>query len=151
MGAIYDNSAFYYFFGVMLQIYLMPATYYNAKQFYNFLAARASAGKDLGKGRTVAEKKKFVKIQEKRRQCKNLFTPCQKTNSVEEGWPQSGLGAEICGIMMESDAFDYLDAPVERVTGADVPMPYARNLEVAAVPSVDDIVYAATKACGTQL
>lgn len=76
MGAIYDNSAFYYFFGVMLQIYLMPATYYNAKQFYNFLAARASAGKDLGKGRTVAEKKKFVKIQEKRRQCKNLFTPC---------------------------------------------------------------------------
>lgn len=77
-----------------------------------------------------------------------------KTNrlvTVEEGWPQSGLGAEICGIMMESEAFDYLDAPVERVTGADVPMPYARNLEVAAVPSVDDIVYAATKACGTKL
>ena len=50
MGAIYDNSAFYYFFGVMLQIYLLPATYYNAKQFYNFLVARASAGKDLGQG-----------------------------------------------------------------------------------------------------
>ena len=71
--------------------------------------------------------------------------------TVEEGWPQSGLGAEICGIMMESEAFDYLDAPVERVTGADVPMPYARNLEVAAVPSVDDIVYAAVKAMGTEL
>jgi pyruvate dehydrogenase E1 component beta subunit len=77
-----------------------------------------------------------------------------KTNrlvTVEEGWPQSGLGAEICGIMMESEAFDYLDAPVERVTGADVPMPYARNLEVAAVPSVDDIVHAAVKAVGTEL
>ena len=71
--------------------------------------------------------------------------------TVEEGWPQSGLGAEICGIMMESEAFDYLDAPVERVTGADVPMPYAQNLEVAAVPSVDDIVFAATKAVGTVL
>ena len=59
--------------------------------------------------------------------------------------------AEICGIMMESDAFDYLDAPVERVTGADVPMPYAQNLEVSAVPSVDDIVFAAAKACNTEL
>ena len=76
MGAIYDNSAFYYFFGVMLQFYLMPATYYNAKQFYLFFSARASAGKDLGKGKTVAERKKFIRIQEKRRQCKNLFTPC---------------------------------------------------------------------------
>ena len=53
--------------------------------------------------------------------------------------------------MMESDAFDYLDAPVERVTGADVPMPYAQNLEVSAVPSVDDIVFAAAKACNTEL
>jgi pyruvate dehydrogenase E1 component beta subunit len=71
--------------------------------------------------------------------------------TTEEGWPQSGLGAEICGIMMESDAFDYLDAPVERVTGADVPMPYAQNLEVAAVPAVNDIVFAAVKACGRNL
>ena len=71
--------------------------------------------------------------------------------TVEEGWPQSGLGAEICGIMMESDAFDYLDAPVERVTGADVPMPYAQNLEISAAPAVNDIVFAATKACSTNL
>jgi translocation protein SEC63 len=76
MGAIYDNSAFYYFFGVMLQFYLLPATCYNVTQFYQFLSARASAGSDLGKGRTVAERKKFLRIQEKRRQCKNLFTPC---------------------------------------------------------------------------
>ena len=71
--------------------------------------------------------------------------------TTEEGWPQSGLGAEICGIMMESDAFDYLDAPVERVTGADVPMPYAQNLEIAAVPAIDDIVFAAQKAVGRVL
>ena len=80
----------------------------------------------------------------------SIIASVKKTHrlvTLEEGWPQSGLGAEICGIMMESDAFDYLDAPVERVTGADVPMPYAQNLEQAAVPSVDDIVYAATKAC----
>lgn len=54
--------------------------------------------------------------------------------SVEEGWPQSGVGAEICALMMESSAFDYLDAPVERVTGLDVPMPYAPNLENMSLP-----------------
>jgi pyruvate dehydrogenase E1 component beta subunit len=59
--------------------------------------------------------------------------------SVEEGWPQCGIGAEIAGILMESDAFDFLDAPLERVTGADVPMPYAINLEKAALPQNSDI------------
>lgn len=48
----------------------------------------------------------------------------------------SGVGAEIAALVMESEAFDYLDAPVERVTGADVPMPYALNLEKAALPQV---------------
>ncbi|CAB4064225.1 PDHB [Lepeophtheirus salmonis] len=55
-----------------------------------------------------------------------------KTNhliSVEGGWPQSGVGSEICARMMECDAFHYLDAPVIRVTGADVPMPYAKSCE----------------------
>ena len=47
--------------------------------------------------------------------------------TLEEGWPQHGIGAEIAAMIMESDAFDYLDAPMERVTGADVPMPYAIN------------------------
>ena len=59
--------------------------------------------------------------------------------TVEEGWPQCGIGAEIAGIIMETDAFDYLDAPMERVTGADVPMPYAQNLEKIALPQFDDI------------
>ena len=64
---------------------------------------------------------------------------------VEEGWPQHGVGSEICALMMESEAFDYLDAPVERITGADVPMPYALNLETAALPTSDDIVAAAQR------
>ena len=59
--------------------------------------------------------------------------------SVEEGWAQCGIGAEIAGILMETDAFDYLDAPMERITGADVPMPYAIPLEKAALPQMDDI------------
>ncbi|MGF1562012.1 MAG: pyruvate dehydrogenase complex E1 component subunit beta [Geminicoccaceae bacterium] len=68
-----------------------------------------------------------------------------KTNrlvSLEEGWPQSGMGAELAAVMME-DAFDYLDAPVVRVTGKDVPMPYAANLERMTVPQVEDVVQAA--------
>jgi len=48
----------------------------------------------------------------------------------------AGISSEIAAIIMESEAFDYLDAPVERVTGADVPMPYALNLERAALPQV---------------
>jgi len=62
--------------------------------------------------------------------------------TVEEGWPQSGVGAEIAArVMME--AFDYLDAPVVRVTGKDVPMPYAANLEKLALPNVGEVVAAA--------
>ena len=69
----------------------------------------------------------------------------QKTNRcvvVEEGWPQSGVAAEIAMRIMEN-AFDYLDAPVARVSGKDVPMPYAANLEKLALPTVDDIIAAA--------
>jgi pyruvate dehydrogenase E1 component beta subunit len=51
-----------------------------------------------------------------------------------------GVGSEICAQIMESDAFDHLDAPVERVTGADIPMPYANNLEDASLPTIEDIV-----------
>ena len=65
---------------------------------------------------------------------------------VEEGWKQSGVGAEIAARMME-DAFDYLDAPVMRVTGKDVPMPYAANLEKLALPSVAEVVEAAKSVC----
>jgi pyruvate dehydrogenase E1 component beta subunit len=69
----------------------------------------------------------------------------QKTNrcvAVEEGWPQSGVTAEI-GMQIMQHAFDYLDAPVARVTGKDVPMPYAANLEKLALPNVGEVVAAA--------
>ena len=68
----------------------------------------------------------------------------KKTNrlvSVEEGWPRFGVGSELAAIAMEH-AFDYLDAPVCRVTGKDVPMPYAANLERMALPQVEDVVSA---------
>jgi pyruvate dehydrogenase E1 component beta subunit len=61
---------------------------------------------------------------------------------VEEGWQQSGVGAEIAARIMER-AFDYLDAPVARVSGKDVPMPYAANLEKLALPTVAEVVAAA--------
>ncbi|KAB1207735.1 Pyruvate dehydrogenase E1 component subunit beta-1, mitochondrial [Morella rubra] len=73
----------------------------------------------------------------------------RKTNrlvTVEEGFPQHGVGAEICTSVVE-ESFGYLDAPVERIAGADVPMPYAANLERLAVPQVEDIVRAAKRAC----
>jgi pyruvate dehydrogenase E1 component beta subunit len=66
--------------------------------------------------------------------------------TVEEGWRQSGVGAEIAAQVMEL-AFDYLDAPVTRVTGRDVPMPYAANLEKLALPSVAEVVDAAKAVC----
>lgn len=65
--------------------------------------------------------------------------------TVEDGWPQSGVGAEICALMMESSAFDYLDAPVERVTGADVPCPYAVSIEELAFPRPDVVVDSALR------
>jgi pyruvate dehydrogenase E1 component beta subunit len=73
----------------------------------------------------------------------------RKTNrliSVEEGWPYAGIGSELAALMMEH-AFDYLDAPVTRVTGEDVPMPYAANLEKLALPQPDGIVRAAKAVC----
>ena len=66
--------------------------------------------------------------------------------TVEEGWQQSGVGAEIAARIMEH-AFDYLDAPVARVSGKDVPMPYAANLEKLALPSVAEVVEAAKAVC----
>jgi pyruvate dehydrogenase E1 component beta subunit len=66
--------------------------------------------------------------------------------TVEEGWQQNGVGAEIAARLMEH-AFDYLDAPVARVSGKDVPMPYAANLEKLALPSVAEVVAAAKAVC----
>lgn len=67
--------------------------------------------------------------------------------TLEEAWPQCGIGAELCALMMESSCFDYLDSPVVRVTGLDVPCPYAENLENLVLPQVENIVNAARKAC----
>lgn len=78
-----------------------------------------------------------------------IIQSVKKTNrivSIEESWPFAGIGSEIAALMMEH-AFDYLDAPVVRVTGADVPMPYAANLEHLALPQVDAIVEAAKAVC----
>jgi pyruvate dehydrogenase E1 component beta subunit len=66
--------------------------------------------------------------------------------SVEEGWPVAGIGSEIAAIAME-ELFDELDAPMVRVTGKDVPLPYAANLEKLALPTVDDVVDAARGVC----
>jgi pyruvate dehydrogenase E1 component beta subunit len=71
----------------------------------------------------------------------------RKTNrlvSVEEGWPYAGIGSEIAAVLMEH-CFDWLDAPMARVHGADVPMPYAANLEKLALPSVQMVVDAAKR------
>jgi len=65
--------------------------------------------------------------------------------AVEEGWPQSGVTAEILSIVNE-EAFDYLDAPPIRITGADIPMPYAVNLEQMALPQAPDVVKAVERA-----
>ncbi len=78
-----------------------------------------------------------------------IIESVKKTNRVvscEEGWPFAGIGSEIAMIVMEN-AFDWLDAPVGRVAGLDIPMPYAANLEKAALPQAEHIVEAAKTAC----
>jgi pyruvate dehydrogenase E1 component beta subunit len=74
-----------------------------------------------------------------------ILASVKKTNrivSVEEGWPFAGIGSEIAAQVMEQ-AFDWLDAPVARVCGKDVPLPYAANLERLALPQIADVVAAA--------
>jgi len=78
-----------------------------------------------------------------------IVNSVKKTNrlvSVEEGWAFAGIGAELSAQMMEH-AFDWLDAPVKRVHGLDVPLPYAANLEKLALPQVENIVEAARAVC----
>ncbi|MCW8861083.1 MAG: pyruvate dehydrogenase complex E1 component subunit beta [Rhodospirillales bacterium] len=78
-----------------------------------------------------------------------IVASVKKTNrlvTLEEGWPYAGIGSEIAAQMMEN-AFDYLDAPVNRVCGVDVPMPYAANLEALALPKTTHVVEAAKAVC----
>ncbi|RUS82134.1 hypothetical protein EGW08_010108 [Elysia chlorotica] len=77
-----------------------------------------------------------------------IIESVMKTNhlvTVESGWHHCGIGAEVVALVMESPAFNYLDAPVLRVTGADVPMPYAKSLEDLALPQVKNVLTAVRK------
>lgn len=79
----------------------------------------------------------------------SVIESVKKTNrlvTVEGGFPAFGLGSEICAQIMESEAFDYLDAPVERVTGADIPTPYAENLEKLSFPTPEIVARVARRA-----
>jgi pyruvate dehydrogenase E1 component beta subunit len=74
-----------------------------------------------------------------------ILKSVEKTNRVvivEEGWPHGGVGANLAALI-QGQAFDYLDAPVERVTGADVHMPYSKRMEQAAIPHAENVVSAA--------
>eukprot|EP00331_Platyophrya_macrostoma_P016874 CAMPEP_0176466430 /NCGR_PEP_ID=MMETSP0127-20121128/37887_1 /TAXON_ID=938130 /ORGANISM="Platyophrya macrostoma, Strain WH" /LENGTH=328 /DNA_ID=CAMNT_0017859595 /DNA_START=94 /DNA_END=1080 /DNA_ORIENTATION=+ len=80
-----------------------------------------------------------------------IITSIKKTNramTVDESFPHCNIGAEICAMVMESEAFDYLDAPMERVSCADVPTPYSKDLEVASQPQVADVIAVAKRVCG---
>ncbi|TKR57649.1 hypothetical protein L596_030323 [Steinernema carpocapsae] len=82
-----------------------------------------------------------------------IKTSVMKTHhlvTVEQGWPFCGIGAEISAQIVESEAFDFLDAPVYRVTGVDVPMPYTATLEAAALPNSDHIVKMVKKSLNMQ-
>ncbi len=77
-----------------------------------------------------------------------ILESVRKTNRaviVEEGWPHGGVGANLAALI-QGQAFDYLDAPIERVTGADVHMPYSKRMEQAAIPHAENVVSAALQA-----
>lgn len=78
-----------------------------------------------------------------------ILQSVKKTNRVvvvEEGWSYAGIASEVCALIVEN-AFDYLDSPIVRVCGKDVPMPYASNLEKMTLPSVVEVVEAVKKVC----
>lgn len=83
-----------------------------------------------------------------------IIKSVKKTNriiTVDESFPMCNIGAEIAAVIMESEAFDYLDAPLERVSCADVPTPYAHKLEIASQPQVADVVTVAKRVCSRKL
>ncbi|EPB70872.1 putative pyruvate dehydrogenase E1 component subunit beta [Ancylostoma ceylanicum] len=81
---------------------------------------------------------------------KNSVMKTHHLVTVEQGWPFAGVGAEICAQVNESPAWDYLDAPILRVTGVDVPMPYAHHLEDAALPNAAHVVAMCKKSLNIQ-
>ena len=111
------------------------------------MAYALKAGEDLAKENISAE---IIDLRTIRpMDTETVVRSIEKTGRcvvVEEGWAQSGVGAEIAARLMEH-AFDYLDAPVARVSGKPVPMPYAANLQKLALPSVAEVVAAAKAVC----
>jgi pyruvate dehydrogenase E1 component beta subunit len=104
------------------------------------------AGEELAKQGISAEVINLMSIRPLDRE--GIVKSIKKTNrlvTVEEGWPQGGIGSEIIAQLMETEAFDYLDAPVDRICARDVPLPYATNLEDACLPQVDNIVNGALR------
>ena len=78
-----------------------------------------------------------------------IIASVKKTNrlvTVEEAWPVCSIGSEICA-RVAYEAFDYLDAPPTKVSGADVPMPYAANLEKLALPNAERVIEAVKAVC----
>jgi pyruvate dehydrogenase E1 component beta subunit len=67
--------------------------------------------------------------------------------TVEDGWPQSGVGSEILAMVCEESSFDYLDAPPLRITSADIPMPYAKTLEDATIPKPHHVIDVVRRVC----
>ena len=83
-----------------------------------------------------------------------IIKSIKKTNrcmTVDESFPVCNIGAEIAATIMESEAFDYLDAPMERVSCADVPTPYAKALEIASQPQISDVVAVARRICSRKM
>jgi pyruvate dehydrogenase E1 component beta subunit len=113
----------------------------------NGMSYALKAGDDLAKEGIEAE---IIDLRTLRpMDSETIIASVKKTGravTVEEGWQQNGVGAEIAARIMEH-AFDYLDAPVARVSGKDVPMPNAANLEKLALPSVAEVVEAAKAVC----
>ncbi|MGA8382532.1 MAG: pyruvate dehydrogenase complex E1 component subunit beta [Stellaceae bacterium] len=120
-----------------------PGTQVTVTAFSRMVKLALQAAEELEKSGISAE---IIDLRSLRPfDIETVIASVKKTNrivAVEEGWPFAGIGAEIAAMVMEQ-CFDWLDAPLKRVAGKDVPLPYAANLEHLAVPQVEDIVAAA--------
>jgi pyruvate dehydrogenase E1 component beta subunit len=121
----------------------MPGEHVTITAFSRMVKLALQAAQELEKAGISAE---IIDLRSLRPfDFETVVASVKKTNrivAVEEGWPFAGIGAEIAALVMER-CFDWLDAPVKRITGKDLPLPYAANLEHLAVPQVEDIVAAA--------
>jgi pyruvate dehydrogenase E1 component beta subunit len=124
-----------------------PGKHVTITAFSRMVSVALTAAEDLAKEGIEAEVIDLRTIRPL--DVETIVASVQKTNrlvTLEEGWPFAGIGSELSAVMMES-AFDWLDAPVARVAGIDVPMPYAANLEKMALPQPQTVVEAAKRVC----